>query len=257
MSIITPAGHGLGWRRQTPDMRDYKLAVPPALLSALPPAVDLTPQMPFPPFDQGQLGSCTAQAIAAAVAYAMVRQGEALLMPSRLLIYYGERVLENTVQSDAGAEIRDGMKVVASTGVCPEGEWPYDISRFTEQPPAQCYADAAKHLALIYQSVAQDAGALKAALAAGLPVVVGISVYESFESAAVASSGVAPLPAAGEALLGGHAVLLVGFDDAAAVWRLRNSWGAGWGQQGYFTLPQSFLLSSDLASDFWVVQTTS
>jgi C1A family cysteine protease len=114
--------------------------------------------------------------------------------------------------------------------------------------------DAKKDLALAYQRVSQDLLDMKSCLAAGFPMVIGFTVYQSFESDSVASSGVVPMPAYGESVLGGHAVLNVGYDDQAGTFIAQNSWGTGWGQKGFFTLPQAYLVNSDLASDFWTLR---
>lgn len=243
-----------GWRRDLPDARDLIAAVPAT--GALPSKVDLTPKMP-PVYDQGQLGSCTANAIGAAVQYSDLLELQPGEQPSRLFIYYGEREIEHTVDQDAGAAIRDGIKVVAKLGAPAETLWPYDIARFAEKPSQAAYAAARGNLALKYQRVPRRLRALKAVLAAGHPVVIGFTVYSSFESAEVARTGVLNMPGADEQILGGHAVLVVGYDDAEDRWRIRNSWGAGWGQDGYFTMPYQYLMEPGLASDFWTITKTS
>jgi C1A family cysteine protease len=243
---------GFGWKPDSPDDRDYQLAAPFAP-EQLPAHVDLTPHMPGV-YNQGQLGSCTANAIAALVEYQQHVQKEATGIPSRLFIYYCERVLEHSVNEDAGAEIRDGMKVVAKQGAPPEGDWPYHIAKFAVKPPAKAYADAVKHEALAYKRVTQTVQGVQGALAAGHPVVFGFSVYSSFESDEVAKTGIVPLPDVNnEELLGGHAVLAVGYDTASLTFRVRNSWGTGWGQHGYFTMPFNYLLDKSLASDLWTL----
>jgi C1A family cysteine protease len=245
--------HGMGWHPSKPDHRDYKFSLRLAL-GALPPTVDLTAGMP-PVYNQGVLGSCTANAIGADLAYQLAKQGEPPLMPSRLFIYYNERALENTIASDAGAEIRDGFKVIAKQGICDESEWPYDPTKFAVAPPASCYTDAAKHLALTYQSVAGDLTVMKSCLASLQPIVIGIAVYSSFESAGVASSGVVPLPDKSEAQLGGHAMLACGYNDLDQTFLVRNSWGPEWGKQGYCTIPYAYLTNPDLGGDYWSIQT--
>ena len=95
---------------------------------------------------------------------------------------------------------------------------------------------------------------MKGCLASGYPFIFGFTVYESFESAQVAQTGHVPLPQEGEQVLGGHAVCAVGYDDANQWFIARNSWGTGWGMQGYFTLPYTYLTSRSLSSDFWTVR---
>lgn len=246
-----------GWRPDTPDHRDLPFL---AGVTRVPSAVSLRPHCP-PVYDQGDLGSCTANALCNAFRFAVLQQPAsrirdvAMFAPSRLFLYYEERKLENTVASDAGAEIRDGAKVLHTTGVCQETLCPYDVAKFAEAPSKAALADALTHQSITYLRVAGTEAALKAALAAGYPVVVGISVYESFESAAVAKTGTVPLPKRNEELLGGHAILCIGYDDAAKRFTLMNSWGDGWGDKGYFTLPYGYLGNPDLASDFWAIET--
>jgi C1A family cysteine protease len=249
-------GKGLGWVPDLPDARDHLFAAPPRTLTALPKQVDMRPQCPAI-FDQGQLGSCTANAIAAALEFDQMKQHLGPphpFTPSRLFIYYNERVIEHSVNSDAGAQIRDGVKSVAKQGDCPESEWPYDPTKFAVKPPAQCYQDAAKYKAVSYARVTQSLTQLKGCLAAGFPIVLGFTVYDSFMSDAVAQSGVAPMPdLSTEHVQGGHAVVAVGYDDTKQVFIMRNSWGTGWGMQGYFTMPYAYLTDRQLASDFWQI----
>jgi C1A family cysteine protease len=210
----------------------------------------------FPPcYDQGHLGSCTANAISGALQFLERKEGQAQpVMPSRLFIYYNERALEGTVSADSGAQIRDGIKTVVKQGYCPEPEWPYDVAKFAVKPPDPCYQDALKDRVSQYLRLAQTQNDLLTCLASGFPFVFGFSVYTGFESPQVAATGVANLPAPGESLIGGHAVVGVGYDLAARRFRVRNSWGPGWGQGGYFTLPFDYLLHPGLASDMWTIR---
>jgi C1A family cysteine protease len=162
-----------------------------------------------------------------------VRTDEAKSKPefttSRLFVYYNQRVIEGTVNSDSGAQIRDGFKVVAKDGDCPESEWPYDIAKVTDRPSARYYKDARKYRAVQYQRLVQNLNQMKGCLASGYPFVYGFTVYESFESQQVAQTGIFPMPAPGEQVLGGHAVLAVGYDDSQHRFIVRNSWGTAWG----------------------------
>lgn len=243
-----------GWIPDLPDRRDRVFAAAPATLAALPPRIDLRGQCP-PVYDQGALGSCTANAIAGALQFDEIKQGAAdAFTPSRLFIYYNERVIEGTVDEDSGAMLRDGIKSVARQGAPHEALWPYLIRRFRDRPDAAAYRDAARHQALLYQRVPRTIEQLKGCLADGFPFVFGFSVYESLESPTVARTGTVPMPAPRESLLGGHAVLAVGYDDDAARFALRNSWGDRWGRGGYGTIPYGYLLDADLSDDFWTVR---
>lgn len=256
MPTTTRRGYGL--LRDRHDPRDLLLHehVRLAPVSALPPSVDLRTggHLGFDIYDQGDLGSCTANAIAAGLRLQAGAQGLADLDPARLWIYYQERVIEGTVSEDAGAELRDGLKVVAQLGWPAEADWPYDVARFAEAPSAQSDTDASADLATKYMRVTTSTSSLKQALAAGLAVIVGFDVYASFESDPVAVSGTVPLPVPGEQLLGGHAVLCVGYDDGVKRFLCRNSWSEGWGAKGYFTMPYAYLGSPSYARDFWAIE---
>jgi C1A family cysteine protease len=243
-----------GWIPDVPDQRDQLYAAPARALANLPPSVDLRTECP-PVYDQGQLGSCTGNAIAAAIEFDQMKQGLAdVSVPSRLFIYYNEREMEGTVDSDSGAQIRDGIKSVSKQGDCPEKEWPYDITKFRDRPPKSCFNDAIKHRAILYQSVSRNLTQMKGCLASGYPFVYGFTVYESFEGDAVAQSGRVPMPSHTDKVVGGHAVLAVGYDDAQRVFITRNSWGDQWGAKGYFYMPYAYLLDENLSDDFWTIR---
>jgi len=245
---------GYGWVPDLPDQRDRRYAAPRKVLAALPRRCDLRPHCP-PVLDQGELGSCTANAIANAHRYDQIKQGIAShFLPSRLFIYYNERAVEGTVREDAGAQIRDGIKTLAKQGACPEALWPYDIAKFAKRPPAPAFREAEKHQAILYQRLTPTLSQLKGCLAAGYPFVFGFTVYESFESAAVAKSGKVPLPGKDEHAIGGHAVLAAGYDDRRQHFIVMNSWSAAWGDKGYFYLPYAYATDAGLADDFWTVR---
>jgi C1A family cysteine protease len=229
-------------------------AAPVVHLKALPGSVNLTSKCP-PVYDQGELGSCTANAIAAAIQFGRRKQKLTPdFTPSRLFIYYNERAMEHTIQSDSGAQIRDGIKSVGKLGDCAETEWPYVIKKFAERPAKKCYSDATKYQALQYQRVPQVLNQLKGCLASGYPFVFGFSVYDAFEGDVVAKTGELNLPGPKEKLLGGHAVLAVGYDDKTQRFIVRNSWGPKWGKKGYFTMPYGYLTDSNLADDLWTIR---
>lgn len=203
--------------------------------------------------------SCTANAIAAAMQYARARQKLPLAdsVPSRLMIYFLERQIEDTITSDAGAEIRDGIKAVASTGVCFEDLWPYVPSRFADKPSEEAYAAAAKDLAISYARVPQTVDGIRNSLAAGWPVIFGFTVYPALESADVARTGRLPMPNSSDDPIGAHAVLCVGCDLAERTVLVRNSWSAAWGLKGHFLLPLEYILNPELASDMWQISAVS
>jgi len=241
-----------GWIPDFPDIRDrvYHL---PRRAGALPPSADLRPGCPAV-YDQGDLGSCTANAIGAALQFDQIKQKLELSTPSRLFIYYNERALEGTVDTDSGAQIRDGIKTVASDGACAEFMWPYVQEVFASRPTDACYQNAKLHPAVQYARVTQNAPQLKACLASGYPFVFGFTVYESFEGDEIAKSGIVPMPSESDTEIGGHAVMAVGYDDRSQTFLARNSWGADWGMAGYFTIPYAYLTDSNLADDFWVIR---
>ncbi|XWV26472.1 cathepsin B, cystein protease [Tupanvirus soda lake] len=213
--------------------------------------------------DQGRLGSCTANAIAYAYAFDEIKQSnKEVFLPSRLFIYYNERMMEGTVMEDSGAQIRDGIKSINKYGVCDEHHWIYDPLQFTVKPPAEVYTEAKLARAVRYAKIdfSQDkttddrVNHIKRALMSGFPFVFGFTVYESFESEEVAKTGMVPMPKEGEKILGGHAVCGVGFDDTKQCFIIKNSWGPKWGLNGYFYMPYNYVADTNLADDFWVIQ---
>jgi C1A family cysteine protease len=242
-----------GWLPDLPDQRDLQYAAPRPLLKKLPTKIDLSKLCP-PVYDQGQLGSCTANAIAAAFAFEFKKQSGKEFAPSRLFIYYNEREIEHTTSSDSGALIRDGIKTVNKLGVCPENMWPYNPTQFTSRPANSCYTVARDYQATSYHRITRNLNQMKGCLAEGYPFVFGFTVYESFESEGVAKSGKLYLPKKHEAQAGGHAVMAVGYHEASKRFIVRNSWGPGWGLNGYFTMPYDYLLSENLSDDFWTIR---
>jgi C1A family cysteine protease len=161
------------------------------------------------------------------------------------------------VNQDSGARIRDGIKSVVKLGVPPETEWSYstDMSLVTKKPPVPAYTDALKNKVIAYHRVVQNISQMKGCLAEGYPFVFGFVVYESFESDTVAKTGVVPMPNPNaEQQVGGHAVVVVGYDDAQQRFIVRNSWGTGWGMSGYCTMPYAYLTDHQYSSDFWTIR---
>jgi len=242
-----------GWVPDLPDRRDL-LRIPENMDGFKPVIVDLRYDCPDI-YNQGKLGSCTANAIAAAYEYDQIKQKEYnTFIPSRLFIYYNERAKEGTIKYDSGAQIRTGIKSINSIGVCPEENWEYDINRYREKPTDKCYDIAKNHKSVKYRRVKQDFDHLQECLRSGLPFVFGFGVYESFESEKVASTGIMTMPTKNEKLLGGHAVMAVGYDDNRGVFIVRNSWGKNWGDNGYFYMPYEFIILNKYCDDFWTIQ---
>jgi C1A family cysteine protease len=241
-----------GWMPDRPDHRDKLYAAIAAPPKKLPAAVDLRGRC-SPVENQGQLGSCTANALVGSLEFLEKKTGQAETDLSRLFVYYNERAMEGTVGEDAGAMIRDGVKTLVKLGVCPEKNWPYVISKFTVKPPASCYRQALAHQVLSYHRVLSLAE-MKSCLAEGYPFVFGFTVYEAFESATVARTGQLNLPKPGEKSVGGHAVMAVGYNDATNRFIIRNSWGADWGLAGYFTMPYDYLGNRNLSDDHWTLR---
>jgi C1A family cysteine protease len=247
-----------GWHPDLPDSRDHLFA--PATVLSLPPKLDLRSTYSQPPiYTQGPLGSCSGNAIAAAIHFERIRQGlpDAIRVPSRLFIYYNERAIERTVESDSGSQIRDGIKSVASQGHCFESgqnSWPYFIKKFKTRPPAACYSAARKDRVISYSRVLHILDHLKICLASGYPLICGFVVFQSFEGKQVGRTGLVPMPSIGERPIGGHAALAVGYDDTSERFIVRNSWGADWGRGGYFTIPYTYFTHPGLARDFWTIR---
>lgn len=243
--------HHYGCIPDLKDHRDIRYAIPHG--QVLPTSVDLRPQ-DSPIEDQLDLGACTSFASGAAFRFNLRKQGLSDFVISHLFEYYNSRA-KNAKSSDSGATIRDAIKALNTYGVCPETEWPYNISTFASKPPTRCYTDALKDRAITYLRVSQSLTMMKSCLAQGFPITIGISVYESFESDQVASTGIVPMPSQDEQVLGGHALLVVGYDTTKQWFIVRNSWGSSFGDKGYVYIPFEYLADKDLASDFWTIRT--
>lgn len=267
MPLITPAGHGLGWRRDLPDHRDFAYAAPADVLTALPTKIDLRSDMPAV-YDQQAIGSCTANAIAGAIQFDRSKLAETPdFVPSRLFIYWNERNMEHSVPLDAGAELRDGIKSISRYGAPPENDWPYVAtpadpntnlfppnSAPVNKPSTAAYTEGAKHLALSYFRVQQTLSQLKGCLAQGFPFVFGFAVYSSIYDSHGQPVITLPMPRSSDAILGGHAVLAVGYQDSTNTFICRNSWGPSVQDHGYFYIPYAYLLDMNLAGDMWTVR---
>jgi C1A family cysteine protease len=234
------------------------------VLAAPPAAVDLR-SCGFPPVRaQGSLNSCTAHVLAALLYHDMCKRcpGEAF-EPSRLFIYYNQRDLRrevgNTRYGRRGAPVRmsDCIRSIQATGFCSEAQWAYVEALADVKPAASLYEFAAGRRSYKYFPVAPEIAHLKGCLAEGYPLACGIAMYESFLGPVVRRSGIVSLPAAGEVLRGGHAVAIVGYDDARSHFIARNSFGPQWGDGGHCYLPYGFLADPGRGFDFWIVSSAS
>ena len=247
-----------GWIHSTPDWRDamFRRHHAPMSLVSRPPSFDLAPIFP-PVYDQGKTGSCVGNGCVGIFQYNLIRQNFPVWTPSRLFAYWNARALEGSTASDCGAQVRDGIKGLISPGVCSEEEWPFDPDKVTVSPSPQNFADAAANMVTSYQSLDQIVDLFCSTIAGGEPFVFGFACYTAFESKEVESSGILGMPGSTEKIIGGHCVVAVGYDDDKRMFKIRNSWGKAWGQGGYFWMPYDYLGNSDLAADFWVINTTT
>lgn len=239
-----------GWKPDLPDQRDHLFSVVRKVVGHLPPRVDLRSGCSRIE-DQGQIGSCTANAIVACLEFLEIAETKSWVDLSRLFLYYKEREMIDAVNEDSGAYLRDGIKVLVKTGTPHEETWPYDESKWKSKPSLKAHMEAEKHKISDYQRL-NTLNEMKACLAGGHPFVFGFSVYESFDS--VGRNGIVPMPGPTERMVGGHAVTAVGYDDDKKCLIVRNSWGVGWGDNGYCYMPYEFVTNRNLSDDFWTIR---
>lgn len=251
MTTTTTRKYNLKLQRLNP--RDLKLEPKnERALLKLPTIVDLRKKLPEV-YDQGNLGSCTANALCSAVAYNLKLNGKYFL-GSRLFLYYNERKIEGTISEDSGAYLSDGVIALNKYGICKETSWPYTISKFTVNPGTKLYMEARTHRAISYKNITQTLVAMQQSLAMGIPFVIGIAIYSSFENDTVSKTGIVSMPKVNtESLLGGHALMCVGYDNNKKVWIVRNSWGSSWGDKGYCYIPYAYFLDFNLSTDIWAI----
>jgi C1A family cysteine protease len=248
-----------GWKRDLPTHPDNYLSVAHhTVLAKFPPSKFLPESFLPAVFDQGQISSCTSNSLGAAFEYEQKKQGLTDFTPSRLFIYYNERLIENSVSADSGAALSDGIKVLTDIGVCPESIWPYDVSKYADMPTDIAFTDAKPHKILGSKPVPVSIHGIKTMINMGYPVAFGFSVFDSFQSQRMADTGIMTMPARTEQLLGGHAVMMIGYSDTMQAGhhtgfiKVRNSWGDKWGQKGSFWMPYDYIIAG-LTSDYWVI----
>jgi C1A family cysteine protease len=251
--MITPnTKKGMGWWPGLPDFRDYKMPVNTTVPFK---NTDYRPLMP-PLYDQGQTSACIAHGIAAAIQYRRRVNKLPDFEPSRLFIYANARIIENDLDQDDGAEIRDGIKSVVAQGAPDEKYWPFDTKKLLVKPSDEAYKMGLTDLVSEYQSVDVNEASFLTALEAGYPVVFGITLYDSFDSDAVAATGIVPMPSKTEKVVGGHCMLIVGAEINERQFIVRNSWGSDWGgpMEGYCMIPFDYMLNQDLVDDCWIIK---
>jgi C1A family cysteine protease len=250
--------------RDTPDARDSIYAPKKdELRRKLPTHVDLRSRCPRVQ-DQGSPGTCTAHAVAAALAFELRVHHAEIITPSRLFIFYNERALTGQTSVKCVVRLRDALKAVSKSGVCPEVMWPYheDSRVLRLRPSKDAFKAAIGYKIAKYHRIPighlkpeMFLQHLKYCLAEGHPFVFGFLLYPSFETEAVKKSGVMPIPdRKHEKLLGGHAVMAVGYDDRRKAVLVRNSWGTDWGIKGHFWMPYELVKDPTFAHDFWTVR---
>lgn len=218
----------------------------------LPAFVDLRPHL-TPVEDQGEVGSCTANALAGALEYLEKRTSGAEGRVSRLFIYWNERDVEGAANEDHGAALSDGVKVLRQDGACSEDTWKYDKRLLFKQPHDQAYDEAAGHTIDEAHRVKIDVHDMRHCLAEGYPFVFGLQVYDAFQQDGNHGRIRTPNPDTHEHA-GGHAMLCVGYSDKDQVFVVRNSWGPKWGDHGYCYIPYDYLANPEYAHDAWTIR---
>jgi C1A family cysteine protease len=242
-----------GWLPDIPDKRDFPFKLVAPVKVAVPKAYDLRWNCSVVE-NQAEIGSCTGNAAAGDLEYKDNKNDKKYLEVSRLFIYYNGRSYIDCIDQDSGAYIRDVIKGLAEFGACDEQFWPYDTKKFSDKPPKKAYTDALKRKIHSYYRIKEDrVNACKQAIYAGHPVIFGFTVYSGFESPEVSKTGKMWLPKPDESMVGGHAVLMVGYNDEIGCFIVRNSWGEEWGDKGYFYMPYEYVADDELSDDYWVI----
>ncbi|MGC8460932.1 MAG: C1 family peptidase [Candidatus Dormibacteria bacterium] len=245
--------HGLtiaryGWRRDLPDPRDFSYPTMPSAWDT-PTVIDLRDACP-PVSDQGESAACTAYALLSLFQYQREATDTKLLEnPSAMHLYWKQREEEGTSPHDVGAQFRTGLKLLHREGVTTHDVWDADSTKPTKSVPETTPPR------FVYYRLPQSLHSMKRCLSEGYPFVFGFSVFSNMESDRVSHSGNIPLPRDTDMLLGGHAATIVGYNDLTQQFTIQNTWGEGWGDCGYGYIPYSYVLDTNLATDFWTIRT--
>lgn len=246
-----------GYIKDKVDTRDFIYKVNKNIVKTkLPAKFTLSKTMP-PVLDQSSLGSCVSNAVCNALGFLNLKMNKPINLKSRLFNYYNTRVLEGTVNSDSGCQIRNAIKTSNKTGNCYDTTWPYEISRFQYKPPNDAYTEAARHKITVYQRVEQNRNAIKACLISGYPIITGFICYNTLFNPSVERTGDIISPTRRDYIIGGHCVLITGYNDVTQRYEIMNSWGTDWGNKGYGTIPYSYIENPNYAFDFWQMQKES
>ena len=200
-------------------------------------------------YDQGKIGSCTANSLCSIFEYDSINNFKG----SRLFLYYNERLINEETNIDEGASISDGIYCLKKYGICSENEWPYNITNLFIKPNKLCYENAKNNFVIEAFYIENDIYTIKYWLTKNEPISVGISIYSNFMNINTSKTGKVNMPVETDEFLGGHAVIICGFDDITKQFILRNSWGSHWGDNGYFYLPYDYITNDELCGDLWVI----
>ena len=250
---ITIRSRKYGWYPDIPDTRDKFINFPEILKFRN--MADLRDTGNFGKvYDQGNLGSCVANALCSIIEYESNRNKNLTINPSRMFLYYNQRVIQNTTEYNSGSTIRDGTKILNKLGVCDESRCQYNESFFNVKPSVDAYIDAQNYKGIKYKKVQCNLKCIKSALTLLYPIIFGFSVYETFDDPdGVENTGIMELPKNDEKIIGGYAALIVGYDEDNERVLVQASFGTDWGIDGYFWMPYKFLLSG-ACSDFWIIE---
>lgn len=242
-------------QRREPSIHDPKYSAASPI--AIPNLIDLR-QYASPVLDQGQTSACTSFAISGVCEYLENLESEKFVPLSQLFVYNSERQNEKDFNTDGGAIIADGVAIVCSTGICEESYLPFAESNLYVHPDQAALDNAKLHKGVQGHSVSLVESNILHSLASNLPVIIGLTLYESFESDQVANTGIVPMPdVQSEQMLGGHAIAIYGADRTKRLYLIKNSWSTSWGDKGYCWVPFEYVQNPLLGNDYWAISKIS